>query len=333
MSIHLARRDQPRKHESTKRQTVLISCFRVVVAMTLVIGFAAARTIGQTPALDPTAMNKPPIDTWPTYHGDYSGRRYSTLKQITRENVKNLSLAWVYRLNTSRGNAMIGGEGPEDAPPGTPTIKSTPLLVNGVAVFLLAGSRVGDRRAQRPRDLALLLEDARRQPHRQSRRRDLRQLALFPHPRQLLRVARRGDGEGALASRDRQHESRVLLDQRADRDRQTRDHRRRRRRARRAGVSRVARPGERSADLALAHGAEAGRSRREHVAERVRDGATAAACRGCPAPTIRISISITSAPAIRIPCSRARAARATTCTRARSSRSIPTRARWCGTTR
>jgi glucose dehydrogenase len=41
-----------------------------------------------------------PTDSWPTYHGDYSGRRYSPLKQITTANVKGLALAWVYRLNT-----------------------------------------------------------------------------------------------------------------------------------------------------------------------------------------------------------------------------------------
>ena len=31
-----------------------------------------------------------------TYGGDYSGTRYSTLTQITPDNVKNLNLAWVY---------------------------------------------------------------------------------------------------------------------------------------------------------------------------------------------------------------------------------------------
>ena len=53
---------------------------------------------------------KPPTIAWPTYHGDYSGRRYSTLKQINAQNVKTLGLAWIYRLNTSRGGAVIGGD-------------------------------------------------------------------------------------------------------------------------------------------------------------------------------------------------------------------------------
>jgi len=77
-----------------------------------------------------------PTDSWPTYHGDYSGRRYSTLKQITTANVKGLALAWVYRLNTSRAGAIVGGEGPDTPPPGTPpSIKSTPLMINGVLYF------------------------------------------------------------------------------------------------------------------------------------------------------------------------------------------------------
>ena len=68
--------------------------------------------------LDPSLLLKPPIDAWPTHHGDYSGRRYSTLKQIDTTNVKGLSLAWIYRLNTSEGGAVVGGEGPETPPAG-----------------------------------------------------------------------------------------------------------------------------------------------------------------------------------------------------------------------
>ena len=83
--------------------------------------------IGQTPA-----------DSWPTYHGDFSGRRFSTLKQITTTNVKSLTLAWAYRLNVSRAGAIVGGEGPDQLPAGVPatmTIKSTPLMRNGILYF------------------------------------------------------------------------------------------------------------------------------------------------------------------------------------------------------
>ncbi|SPE30121.1 exported hypothetical protein [Candidatus Sulfopaludibacter sp. SbA6] len=32
--------------------------------------------------LNPAKLGAPPTDTWPTYNGDYSGRRYSTLSKI-----------------------------------------------------------------------------------------------------------------------------------------------------------------------------------------------------------------------------------------------------------
>jgi len=63
--------------------------------------------------LDPAALLKPATDTWPTYNGDYSGRRFSTLDQI---NAGNVTLAWAFH-------------------PHAPAIKSTPLEVNGVLYF------------------------------------------------------------------------------------------------------------------------------------------------------------------------------------------------------
>jgi acido-empty-quinoprotein group A len=50
--------------------------------------------------LDAAAMLKPPTDTWPTYNGDYSGRRYSTLAQINEGNVNSLTLAWIFPTHT-----------------------------------------------------------------------------------------------------------------------------------------------------------------------------------------------------------------------------------------
>lgn len=59
----------------------------------------------------------PPADSWPNYHGDYSGRRHSSLTQITRKNVPNLSLAWAFQTGQ------------------TATLKSSPLLVDGILYF------------------------------------------------------------------------------------------------------------------------------------------------------------------------------------------------------
>jgi alcohol dehydrogenase (cytochrome c) len=66
--------------------------------------------------LDPAALLEPPTSTWPTYNGDYSGRRYSTLDKINKNNVANLTMAWAFQTHSD-------------------TLKSTPLEVNGVLYF------------------------------------------------------------------------------------------------------------------------------------------------------------------------------------------------------
>ena len=65
-------------------------------------------------SLDPSALLKPTADSWPTYHGDYSGQRHSKLTQITPANVHQLTLAWAFQTNQPQ------------------SIKATPILVNGV---------------------------------------------------------------------------------------------------------------------------------------------------------------------------------------------------------
>src|SRR5688572_27192261 len=65
-------------------------------------------------SLDPSALLKPTADSWPTYHGDYSGQRHSKLTQITPANVNQLTLAWAFQTNQPQ------------------SIKATPILVNGV---------------------------------------------------------------------------------------------------------------------------------------------------------------------------------------------------------
>ena len=87
--------------------------------------------------VDKNMLLHPPPDSWPTYHGDYSGRRYSTLDQINKSNAKTLTLSWTYTANGATAGAIMGGE----AKPGDPvvlngggglTFKDSPLLVNGV---------------------------------------------------------------------------------------------------------------------------------------------------------------------------------------------------------
>ena len=66
---------------------------------------------------DQQMLLHPPADSWPIYHGDYSGRRHSALAQITPQNVKDLSLSWAFQTE-------------QPAP-----IKSSPLLVDGILYF------------------------------------------------------------------------------------------------------------------------------------------------------------------------------------------------------
>ena len=97
--------------------------------------------------LDPALLTRPATDSWPTHNGDYSGRRFSTLNQINQSNVKHMQLAWVYRaVGGNTPGSTVGGEG-ADVPdggiaaaasgPGSTTIKSTPLMVNGVLYFTM----------------------------------------------------------------------------------------------------------------------------------------------------------------------------------------------------
>jgi acido-empty-quinoprotein group A len=68
-----------------------------------------------------------PSDSWPTYNGDYSGRRFSKLDQVNQSNIDRLKVDWAFRIT---------GIGPQRGV-GNPTIKSTPLMVNGVLYFTI----------------------------------------------------------------------------------------------------------------------------------------------------------------------------------------------------
>ncbi|MGA3241334.1 MAG: acido-empty-quinoprotein group A [Bryobacteraceae bacterium] len=89
---------------------------------------------------------KPLANDWPTYSGDYSGKRYSKLTQVNQSNVKNLTLAWTSRMTAGAGNAggggrggggaptIVGGEGTADASAGggNANIRASILEVNGI---------------------------------------------------------------------------------------------------------------------------------------------------------------------------------------------------------
>jgi alcohol dehydrogenase (cytochrome c) len=90
-----------------------VACASAFTAWTAFPGLLSAQDV--TAAM----LLKPPADSWPGYHGDYSGRRHSALTQMTPQNVNGLTLAWAFQTDR------------------TATIKSSPLLVDGVLYFTL----------------------------------------------------------------------------------------------------------------------------------------------------------------------------------------------------
>ena len=73
--------------------------------------------------VDSATLVHPPADSWPGYHGDYSGRRHSSLTQITPANVKSLSMAWAFQTNQ------------------TISIKGTPIVADGVMYLTVPDQR------------------------------------------------------------------------------------------------------------------------------------------------------------------------------------------------
>ncbi len=69
--------------------------------------------------LNPNELLNPPKNSWPTHNGDYSGKRFSSLRQINKDNVGFLAMAWAFQTDVNTG----------------PGLKSTPLLVNGTLYF------------------------------------------------------------------------------------------------------------------------------------------------------------------------------------------------------
>jgi alcohol dehydrogenase (cytochrome c) len=90
-----------------------------VLVFSAVATFAliAGPCVSSAQNLEPDQILHPSTDSWPLYHGDYSGKRHSSLTQITPQNVSDLGLAWAFQTNQGA------------------QIKSSPLLVDGILYF------------------------------------------------------------------------------------------------------------------------------------------------------------------------------------------------------
>ena len=100
----------------------------------------------------PQELLKPLKESWPSYNGDYTGRRFSALDAVDTTTVKNLSLAWSIRLapgpNAPAGRGgrgggapqtklIVGGEGTGDLVVGGGSIKASVLEVDGTLYFTM----------------------------------------------------------------------------------------------------------------------------------------------------------------------------------------------------
>jgi alcohol dehydrogenase (cytochrome c) len=103
-------------------------CPAMLLAATVALG-------AQNRGLDHTVLHRPLGESWPTYNGDYSGRRFSALTQINQSNVKSLTLAWTRRLTNGTSAPAVplitGGVG-DLTWNGATLFKGSILQVNGV---------------------------------------------------------------------------------------------------------------------------------------------------------------------------------------------------------
>jgi alcohol dehydrogenase (cytochrome c) len=100
-----------RKFESPLTNTDMKSFRRelTVTAMAVLSLFwsSAAGQQGQAPVVADVnvsaddLLTQPPGANWPSYNGDYTGRRYSSLREITAANVAHLRPAWIFHSSNS----------------------------------------------------------------------------------------------------------------------------------------------------------------------------------------------------------------------------------------
>jgi len=84
----------------------------------VLLTFACAAALwaqGSAQGVDTAMLLKRLGSNWPQHNGDYTGQRFSPLKQINTSNVGSLTRAWGFETRT--------------------TIKATTLMVDGVVYF------------------------------------------------------------------------------------------------------------------------------------------------------------------------------------------------------
>jgi quinoprotein glucose dehydrogenase len=107
----------------------------LALALALVVTVSGCQA-ASPPAAAPRAFTPEPADSeWPAYGGTYASARYSPLDQITRDNVKQLRVAWRWR--SPDHDVMERNPGIE-----TYVNEGTPLMIRGVLYVSTSLSQV-----------------------------------------------------------------------------------------------------------------------------------------------------------------------------------------------
>jgi alcohol dehydrogenase (cytochrome c) len=120
------------------------------ILLPLPLLFFSIAAFAQAGGVTPQDLLKPLKDSWPTYNGDYTGKRYSALTQVNRSNVKDLTLGWMAQLTAGPENlakspesaseqaggdekpsVIVGGEGPGNISVRGGSVKGSVLEVDG----------------------------------------------------------------------------------------------------------------------------------------------------------------------------------------------------------
>ena len=96
---------------------------------------------GQQGGVDPASLLEPLEASWPTYSGDYTGRRYSRLEQVSTDTVSRLTLAWTVQMDGALPPGVGGrGAGARGGGPGAARVVNVGGL--GAGEFPIGGVRV-----------------------------------------------------------------------------------------------------------------------------------------------------------------------------------------------
>jgi len=103
---------------STWKSSGLATCLSLVLLFVV-----PPLASGQSQGMSRLQTDDP--NNWPMYHRSYDSFRFSPLAQINKDNVKNLSVAWVHQPG-----AIVQG------------LEATPLVVDGVMYYIASFNRV-----------------------------------------------------------------------------------------------------------------------------------------------------------------------------------------------